>query len=249
MIFHNSMNGYVQTILSLNVVKTKLMIFSKIPYIEDISIYVGKTKIELVDTMKLLGFTKDHLLTGYEHVSALYQKLLKIVYLIGKLKDYVPTGLLRNLYYAHFQSKQVYAIGVWGGLISKRDTERLYKLQKRVVRIITHSSYNCHTAPILKKLNIATLNDEVKLDNLRLMHRYHNETLPVSLRNLFMTGWAHYNMRSKNVLVPKHKDKKFNNCFLVKSLLHWSQLSPTCKKQSNTRYFIKHLKREFISKY
>ena len=40
----------------------------------------------------------------------------------------------------------------------------LYKLQKRIIRIITKSPYKAHTTPLFKKLNKLKINDICKLE-------------------------------------------------------------------------------------
>ena len=235
--------------LSLNTAKTKMMIFSREPYFEDITIKVNDTAIELVDSFKFLGLYVDHKLCFHDHVTILYNKLLRIVYLLGKLKDFVPTGLLRNLYCAHFQSKLVYAIGAWGNLITSSDIEKLYKLQKRAIRMICNKSYRSHTGPLFKKLNISTYPDEVKLENLRLLHRLNHDILPTPVKNLFENSKSTVQTRSKNIIISKHNDSKYNSSFLVKSILYWNQLPLEMKLKNNTKMFVKKVRKLFIQEY
>ena len=235
--------------LSFNVDKTKMMIFSTSPYVEDVSITVGSQQIELVSEFKFLGFIVDQSLTMHSHVNYLHMKLLKVIYLLNKLKDFVPTGLLRNLYYAHFHSRLTYSLGSWGNLTSKADHTKLFRLQKRIIRTITKSSYYEHTGPLFKKLNIPTLEDEIKLANLRLAHRLFNEAMPKPLRNLFVMSKSSISTRNRNMLILDHKSTKYNKSFLVKSIVLWNQETPEHKQIKSVKTFLKKVKHRIITKY
>ncbi len=60
-----------------------------------------------------------------------------------------------------------------------------YKPIRNIVRIISNSSYLCHTKPLFDKFNMLNIN---KLHNKELsvfMYKYHNGLLPISFNNLF----------------------------------------------------------------
>ncbi len=66
-----------------------------------------------------------------------------------------------------------YGILTWG-----YNCERIAKLQKKAVRIISLSKYNAHTEPIFKKLNILKISDIFTLHQLKFYHKHMNNKLP-----------------------------------------------------------------------
>ena len=60
--------------------------------------------------------------------------------------------LLRILYNSLIMPYLQYCVLSWGFM-----SDRIFKLQKRAVRIITCSKYNAHTEPLLKTLNMLKL--------------------------------------------------------------------------------------------
>ena len=50
-----------------------------------------------------------------------------------------------------------------------------FKLQKRMVRIMTSSPFRAHTAPLYKQLNILKLNDIFKLEMAKIMFHYNQK--------------------------------------------------------------------------
>ena len=59
-----------------------------------------------------------------------------------------------------------YGILAWG-----YQTQRIFILQKKAIRIITLSKYNAHTAPIYKELKLLKVSDIYKLQKLKFYHK------------------------------------------------------------------------------
>ena len=66
-----------------------------------------------------------------------------------------------------------YCILVWG-----YEHSRIYKLQKKALRIISLSKYNAHTEPIFKKLKLLKTDDILKLNELKFYYKFENNMLP-----------------------------------------------------------------------
>ena len=84
-----------------------------------------------------------------------------------KLKRFLPKQVLRILYNSLILPHLQYCILTWGF-----KSDRLFKLQKRAVRIITCSKYNAHAEPLLKALNLLKVEDIMKIKALKLYYRY-----------------------------------------------------------------------------
>ena len=87
--------------------------------------------------------------------------------------DYLPSYILRTLYFTLIHSHLNYAILTWG-----YKCNRLNKLQKRLIRVVTSSKYNAHTDPLFKITQILKLQDLLNLNALKFYYRYLHETLP-----------------------------------------------------------------------
>ena len=71
-----------------------------------------------------------------------------------------------------------YGIMVWG-----YQRNRLNKIQKKAIRIITSNKYNSHTEPLFKQLNMLKLEDLLKLQQLKFYFKFNEGSLPVYLQN------------------------------------------------------------------
>ncbi len=72
-----------------------------------------------------------------------------------------------------------YGILAWGHACN-----RIMKLQKKAVRIVQLSSFNAHTEPIFKTLELLKVEDILRLQLLKFYYKYRHETLPYYLQRL-----------------------------------------------------------------
>ena len=100
---------------------------------------MGNTTLERVKSMKYLGVILDENFNWSEHATHLKKKLASAVGIISKLKYYVETNTLVQVYHALFASRLHYAITCWG---STFDTllSPIKVLQNRAIRFISKIS-------------------------------------------------------------------------------------------------------------
>ncbi len=107
------------------------------------------------------------------HTNALVCKISRTTGILNKLKLFLPHYILKTIYTSLILCQLNYGILVWC-----RDNNRVYKLQKRAVRIISCSKFNAHSEPSLKKLNLLKLEDILKVQPLQFYHKLINKQLP-----------------------------------------------------------------------
>ena len=87
---------------------------------------------------------------------------------MNKLKNSLPTNVLKLIYLSLVQSHLLYGLLVWGGEIDKTIGKRLVTLQKKGIRTITKSGYVAHTDPHFKELGLLKLTDMYKLQVIKM---------------------------------------------------------------------------------
>ena len=90
-----------------------------------------------------------------------------------------------NVYYALFYSHLTYGCNLWG-TSTEENLDKIVKLQKKCVRIITFSDFDSHVNPLFIDLKILKIHDVIKLQQLKLAYEYSNNLIPRDLRNLFI---------------------------------------------------------------
>ena len=97
---------------------------------------------------------------------------------------------------------------------------RLFKIQKRAIRIVANSKYNPHTEPLFKLYRILKLADVLTLQTMKVYHKFRNNELSVYMQNwpLVTNNEIHqYNTRIATDLYTF----KYHHTFAKKSLRHY----------------------------
>ena len=119
--------------LSLNIEKTNYILFkaknSNFSAKRELSI-VNKV-INNVTQTKFLGLYIDDKLSWNKHINNLITKLIKNTYLINTSKRLIPGWAKCSLYNAHIKSHISYGILLWGPMCTKRNIDKLFKIQKK----------------------------------------------------------------------------------------------------------------------
>ena len=104
-----------------------------------------------------------------------------------------------------------YGLLVWGF-----QCNRIVKLQKRAIRIITGSKYKAHTSPLLKHMEILSVHDMLHQKALTFYYKHVNKNLPYYFDSFDITaqGSLHnYNTRQRdNVRLNRTRIKMTDKC-------------------------------------
>ena len=170
--------------LSLNVKKIKFRIFHH--YQRNINnitprLKINSETIEKVSEFNFLGLTIDEHLSWKSHVLKISNKIARTLGIMCRLKNFLPTHVLRILYNSLILPHLQYSILAWGFRMGRLD-----KLQKRAVRIITRSKYNSHTDPLFRKLNLFKAKDLFELNVLKLFYKCKKKSLHFYLSNMLI---------------------------------------------------------------
>ena len=193
--------------LSLNVSKSKLMIFNtkRRVFIKP-KICINNSEIDHVDQFNFLGIIIDSNLSWKGHVAKVTNKLRCVSGVLNRLKHTISTDILRVLYNALALPHINYGILLWGG-----KQHMVFKIQKKIIRIITKSKYNAHTDPLFKQVKLLKMTDIYTISKYKLYQKHINNNLPSNLLkiNFLTTADIHnYNTRAQNdFVIPRFKYK------------------------------------------
>jgi len=98
-----------------------------------------------------LGLTIDTTLTWKHHISELTTRLNKACYAIRSIKPFMSLDVLRSTYFSYAHSFISYGIIFWG---NSSHSEEIFKVQKRIIRIVMNLSKNASCRQPFKDLNI-----------------------------------------------------------------------------------------------
>jgi len=107
-----------------------------------------------INSTKFLGLIIDNTLSWKNHITEITPKLNKACYVIRTLTFLKSPELLRMVYFSYFHSIMSYGIIFWG---NSHHSVNIFKIQKRIIRIITNSNRYDTRRPLFKQLRILPL--------------------------------------------------------------------------------------------
>jgi len=123
----------------------------------NIHLSFGNKKITTVQNLKFLGLNIDTTLTWKQHIDDLTSRLNKASYAVRSIKPFMSLDVLRSTYFAYAHSIISYGIIFWGNSSYSTD---IFKIQKRIIRIIMNSRRNASCQQLFKDLNILPIQSQ-----------------------------------------------------------------------------------------
>ena len=155
------------------------------------------------ESLKYLGITIDHKLNWTSHIAHVKNKISKGVGIMLRARNYVTKNCLKTLYYSYIYPYLIYCIEIWG-ISPQTHLTPLFLLQKKIVRIMTYSTFYTHTAPIFKELQILTVDKLVVHRIAIVMYTFDNGLLPAVLNTLY-----------KKIMKYTHITQDQKTCFML----------------------------------
>ena len=177
---------FMENKLSLNLKKTNFMLFKprQKRYHFPMQLCINEQRIEQVKETVFLGVVLDEHLAWKPHISQVARKISKSIRVINRARFFLPKPCLKTLNYCLGYPYLHYCIIVWGSTY-KDNTHRLVSLQKRVIRIIFKSTFDPHSDPIFKELELPKLSDIRQLELDKLLFSFNHSLLPPKFNNYF----------------------------------------------------------------
>ena len=226
--------------LILNVDKTNFMIFGTRQHkINELCLNYKDKAINHVSSTKFLGIILDDKLSWKNHVTKLCSTISRNIGILRKLK-FLPRNTLKMLYHSLISSHLNYCAMIWG-YSSKNNLKRIHLLQKRAIRIITHSHYLHPSANLFSQMKILPIKEIVSLQTGVFMHNCYNGLIPVSLQDYFdLNVNVHsYNTRSANNFHPPLLRTEISKASLFyQGPALWNNLPLTLKLKSLKQFKI-----------
>ena len=227
---------FVANKLTLNLKKTKYMIFSKLQKKKakehTFCININKFCIKRVSEMKYLGVILDEKLDWHKHIQYLNTKLAKAAGIIYKIRNKAPQNVLMLLYHSLVGTYLRYGIASWG---SAKTTalSKLRSLQNKVVRYITLSSPSTNLTDKYAKLDIQTLDELYMLEVGKFMFKSSSLSLPSSFDDYFLNIDHLYNTRSRgngDLSLPRPRTNLGKQSIKYMGVKIWNNIPPATRR-------------------
>ena len=218
----------------------------------DINITIDGVPLTQVHEIKFLGVVLTDDLKWRKHADMVVNKISKIVGILYRINHILDLDKLKLLYHTLLEPHMTYCCSVWSSPHRTGNLDRILKLQKAAVRIITHSSYLSHSNPLFCTLSIIKIYELSHLSKLVLMFKFVHNMLPKKFSNYFTTVdqiHSHNTRSSSNYVVPYARTaSRAGNLQVLGSRL-WNSLSDELKEEKSLSTFKRKLKIGYLLKY
>ena len=244
---------FAANLLSLNLQKTCFMVFTRKMFSDtDVNITINGVSLNRVHEIKFLGVVFSDDLKWKKHVDMVVNKVSKIVGILYRVGHILDADKLKLLYHTLLEPHLTYCCSVWSSPHKTGNLDRILRLQKAAVRIITCSSYLSHSNPLFYKLKILKIYELSHLSKLVFMFKSVHNLLPNQFCNYFMTvDQTHsYNTRTaSNYVVPYARTASRAHNLQVLGPRLWNSLSDDLKREFFLPAFKREVKSGFLLKY
>ena len=108
------------------------------PLDHNVTLVINKKAIAEKSYIKYLGVLIDCHLNWKQHILCISKKISRSIGIMYKLRNFMNTKLLKNIYYSLIYSYLVYGIETWGSAC-ETELKKILILQKKAVRMMTYN--------------------------------------------------------------------------------------------------------------
>ena len=235
--------------LTLNLEKTVCMLFQKDNQKKEIKLKVKNMTIPSKPETRFLGMWLDEALTWQYHVQKLILKIKRNTYLLNNGKHLMDLETKKLVYHAHVASHIQYGLLLWGNSAKKEHLNKINKLQSKCLQLI-------HPKASSKSLNILSLDEMIKLENMKFGYKLVHHILPPRIieichkdsRAQSLTKTHNYSTRNKSVPnLPVRMNKQYRESFLCKGPQSWLTLSVETRNKHSLKSFVRKCKYNLLT--
>ena len=207
---------------------------------EKLQIYLAGSPISTVDQEKCLGVILDANMSWDTHISKMCSKLTGRIGIFRRIRHCLNLDVRILLYYGFFQPIMDYCCVVWGNS-TKSNLLKVYKLQKRMLRLILDVDLNYPSSDMFYRLRIMPIDHRIDYFMALITFNAISGNSPSYISNLFtpVSNVHDYETRSansSNLYVPHFRTTQGQRTFRFRASRLWNSLPFTvtnCKTISS----------------
>ena len=231
--------------LSLNVRKTKAMLFTPRQIDNFPQISIDHNPIEFVTSYKYLGITIDKELEFKTYLTSLKNKLARVAGLSYKFGKIVNLNTAKSMYYSMAYSHIIYLISIWGHSSITRVNDIQVQQNKIIRNLFSPKFPALNTDSLFDTLSMLKIKDIFTLELGKLMYLTINSNRFHRLNDILVNlQWSHnYNTRKICMYrLPKIRVLPDYNSFIFQGVDLWNNFPILIRGCQSYHVFKKELK-------
>ena len=141
---------------------------------------IRNKELDIVQTIKYLGLQIDSSLDWKEQIKAVSTKVSRAVGFLKYAKSFLPMASLKTLYMGIVEPHFRYCCSVWG-CCGSMEIHQLQKLQNRAARVITNSSFDAPSRPLIQELGWTTIEELINYETKTMVYKSLHDLLLAKL--------------------------------------------------------------------
>ena len=219
---------------------------------QNFRITMGDVELEMVKSVKYLGVMLDDQVTWANQIDYLKSKLSRSAGIFSKLRYYLNTKFLIEIYHALFNSHLQYAILCWGSACTTR-LNCLQIVQNKAIRNMMKSPRFFRLDNHYLNLRILKVKDLYNLEVAKFMYSHSKDILPSCFSSFFheiSESHNHYTRASsvRNYITPYFRSSRGQRSIQYYGPKIWNEI-PTDVKSAPLHKFKKLYKSLIFSDY
>ena len=243
------LNWFRANKLSLNVSKTKIMLFG--PKLTDLqkdkfNVKFSEERIENVHKFKFLGVYLDDHLSWKEHVSLVKTKINYATFCLRLCKKTLSMKYKKLVYYGIIYPHLTYCSEHWGSTYGNTIAP-VVSAQSRFLRLVGGLRGHQSLTTFLEKEQILKFPEIVAMKQLTFMYDVYTKTCPKSIAKMFPLNaeCAERILRDRNnFFIPRHKLRTRTDSLLVAGPRAWNNLEIAIQNSTSRQNFKRQVKRK-----
>ena len=205
--------------------------------------------VDRVASTKFLGLHIDEKLTWKTHINNLCKLLSRNKK--RRLKSALPQSILLILYSTLILPYINYGVLAWGKSL-KTQLDKLFLVQKRVIRTICNADYRAHTNPLFYHHRILKAEDIYYMQLGSLMYDLNSGVLPLALAKIFKKNNQIHNYATRRASafhLPHARTKFTLNTLVCTGPRFWNSLDSSISHSVSMSVFKRKLKLNLLRNY
>ena len=235
--------------LSLNVAKTQSMILGSSSNLKkhhldngdpEINLHINEDNLDMIGSNKYLGVQIDSELKWREHITFAIGKISRAMGMLKYAKKYLPLEIVKNMYTSIVEPHFRNCCSVWG-CCGETLLDKLQKLQNRAARIVTNSSYDTSSLPLIGRLGWLTIKEMIEFEIATMVYKSLHGLAPEYMQLMF-TKLSENNSRSlrntdTDLRIPRFATSYGQRSFSYRGVTVWNKLSTEIKNAPSLATF------------
>ena len=240
--------------LALSANKTVAICFKKARTeisLDDIKLEINNVPINLVTSTKLLGLYLDCSLTWEVHINHIARDISRYVFLLNRLKNFLPMACLKQIYFGLVHSKLCYGTLLWGSA-KKCYLNVLSTLQRRAIRCVCHVNYRATVGPLFYMTRTLKIEDIFRQQCFKLAYRFIFNLIPQKLGSFFIQNryvHHHHTRQANHIHVAASHLQQTIDSFLHQCSTTWAGAPPCLRAHTQLQGAMHAFKMHAIKSY